>query len=154
MSESIGSCFTVTYEGFAVELASPVDVAPGSNGHDPIPELSVKAKAIWDTGAMVTAITPAVAKRLNLKTVSITEIATPSGTKECSQYLVDILLPNMVRANSITVVEAIPSSCDVLIGLDIIRAGDFAVSNYDGRTSFSFRVPSMQCFDFTKHSYQ
>ena len=37
---------------------------------------------------------------------------------------------------------------DVLIGMDIINRGDFAVSNRNGKTMFSFRIPSMSDFDF------
>ena len=39
---------------------------------------------------------------------------------------------------------------DVLIGMDIINRGDFAVSNRDGATTFSFRIPSIETFDFVK----
>ena len=37
-----------------------------------------------------------------------------------------------------------------LIGMDIINRGDFAVSNRDGATTFSFRIPSIESFDFVK----
>ena len=37
---------------------------------------------------------------------------------------------------------------DVLVGMDIINKGDFAVSNRNGATSFSFRIPSVENFDF------
>ena len=36
----------------------------------------------------------------------------------------------------------------VLIGMDIITAGDFAVSNYNGTTMFSFRIPSQKKTDY------
>ena len=34
--------------------------------------------------------------------------------------------------------------------MDIINQGDFAVSNKDGKTAFSFRLPSIECIDFVK----
>jgi hypothetical protein len=37
---------------------------------------------------------------------------------------------------------------DILIGMDIITLGDFAVSNFEGVTKFSFRVPSLSHIDF------
>ena len=37
---------------------------------------------------------------------------------------------------------------EVLIGMDIINRGDFAVTNRDGRTKFSFRIPSQADIDF------
>ena len=39
---------------------------------------------------------------------------------------------------------------DVLIGMDIINLGDFAVSNHNGKTTFSFRMPSVDEIIFTK----
>ena len=39
---------------------------------------------------------------------------------------------------------------DVLIGMDIISKGDFAVSNYNGKTQFSFRLPSQEDVDYKK----
>jgi hypothetical protein len=34
-----------------------------------------------------------------------------------------------------------PGNTGILIGMDIIRIGDFAVCNADGKTSFSFAMP-------------
>ena len=39
---------------------------------------------------------------------------------------------------------------DMLIGMDVMNLGDFAVTNKDGRTVFSFRIPSCRCIDFVK----
>ncbi|MBI2623199.1 MAG: hypothetical protein HYW65_01315 [Candidatus Liptonbacteria bacterium] len=36
----------------------------------------------------------------------------------------------------------------LLIGMDIISMGDFAVTHADGKTTLSFRVPSMTEIDF------
>jgi hypothetical protein len=48
------------------------------------------------------------------------------------------------------VTEADLKDADLLIGMDIIRSGDFAVSNYQNRTIFSFRCPSLEEIDFQK----
>lgn len=39
---------------------------------------------------------------------------------------------------------------DVLIGMNIISLGDLSVTNYEGKTVFSFRVPSQGCTDYVK----
>src|SRR3972149_10734968 len=39
-------------------------------------------------------------------------------------------------------------SCDILIGMDLITLGDFAITNKDGQTMFSFRHPSLGHIDF------
>jgi hypothetical protein len=50
------------------------------------------------------------------------------------------------------VLEGIPNGCDMLIGMDVINLGDFAVTNYNGRTMFSFRMPSADRIDFVRLS--
>ena len=37
---------------------------------------------------------------------------------------------------------------DLLIGMDIISMGDFAVSNHAGKLVFTFRVPSIKTTDY------
>jgi uncharacterized protein YchJ len=37
--------------------------------------------------------------------------------------------------------------------MDVIAQGDLAVTNFNGHTTFSFRMPSMDEIDFVKHSY-
>ena len=37
----------------------------------------------------------------------------------------------------------------MLVGMDIIGLGDFAVSNFQDRTAFSFRMPSQEEIDLT-----
>lgn len=46
--------------------------------------------------------------------------------------------------------EAALKDCDMLIGMDIISQGDFALTNRDGRTVFSFQIPSTHLYDFVK----
>lgn len=38
----------------------------------------------------------------------------------------------------------------VLIGMDLITLGDFAVTNKNGQTCFSFRYPSSEWIDFSE----
>ena len=37
---------------------------------------------------------------------------------------------------------------DAIFGMDIISLGDFAITNQNGQTTFSFRVPSSQTIEF------
>jgi predicted aspartyl protease len=110
--------------------------------------------ALWDTGASNSLIRPEVAQKLHLLPVSMTTINTPTSKNEISPvYSVNLYLPNMVRVQNVQVLEGIPSGCDMLIGMDIIGLGDFAVTNFNGKTVFSFRMPSMTTIDFVNHSY-
>jgi hypothetical protein len=37
-----------------------------------------------------------------------------------------------------------------IIGMDIIRRGDFAITNANGKTKMSFRMPSLKAIDFVE----
>ncbi len=37
---------------------------------------------------------------------------------------------------------------DIIIGMDILTQGDFSITNLDGRTVCSFRIPSQYLVDF------
>ncbi len=111
--------------------------------------------AIWDTGAEGSVITKKVAQELGLKTLGIVEAYTAGGPTITNKYLIYIWLPNKVMVPNLLVIEGeIAGQCEVLIGMDIISKGDFAVTNYNGKTVFTFRVPSVGCIDFVKYSYQ
>ena len=105
--------------------------------------------AVWDTGATATVITNRVVAECGLKETGMTEVHGVHGSETKPTYLVNIFLPNRVRMVDLKVAEApLAGDADVLIGMDIIGSGDFAVSSYQGKTSFSFRMPSMQQIDF------
>ena len=65
-------------------------------------------------------------------------------------FRVDLLLYNNVQLEGVRVGLVHVREIDVIIGMDIINRGDFAVSNRNGATSFSFRIPSIADFDFVK----
>jgi len=111
--------------------------------------------SIWDTGATGSVITKKIVQEFDLKPAGMVEVHTASDTKMANTYLVNIWLPNKVLVYNLVVIEGkIVGQCEVLIGMDIISKGDFAVTNYNGRTVFTFRFPSVGCIDFVKYSYQ
>ena len=65
-------------------------------------------------------------------------------------YFIDIILNNEVVFNNWKVMGSKigAQGIDILIGMDIISKGDFAISNYNGKTQFSFRLPSQQDVDY------
>ena len=80
------------------------------------------------------------------------DVHTAQGSHRTETYLVGIILPNKVAFPSVKVSKGNVHGFDVLIGMDIIGSGDFAVTNKDGKTVFSFRTPSMGVIDFVKDS--
>ncbi|MBI4382812.1 MAG: SEC-C domain-containing protein [Nitrospinae bacterium] len=72
------------------------------------------------------------------------------GTKHVPLYKMCIYIPNGVYFDSVHVTEGEIAGGDVLIGMDIISKGDFAVTNKENTTVFSFRIPSLEHIDFTQ----
>ena len=57
-------------------------------------------------------------------------------------YIVDIGLPNRVLFTNMNVSEGLlQGHYDVIIGMDIIQAGDFSIANANGLTTFSYCCP-------------
>ena len=108
-------------------------------------------KAVWDTGAMGTSISRALAEELRLDKSGEIEITGVTGTALCSKYLVSLHLMNGIVIPELEVSDCEGNiGCDVLIGMDVITLGDFAISNIGNQTSFSFRIPSLQCTNYTQ----
>ena len=67
-------------------------------------------------------------------------------------FLIDVLLPNTVWCRSVRVALSNLSSSEILIGMDIIGQGDFAVTNVGGQTKFTFQIPSVADIDFVQEA--
>ncbi|HEY3307227.1 MAG TPA: retroviral-like aspartic protease family protein [Desulfuromonadaceae bacterium] len=145
--------FTIAHNGRASVIQSKVHVAeafdPNNHPHPPFKEYI----AIWDTGATGTVITEKVATECGLLPISMCRVETAGGTRDSSVYLVNIRLPNGVGIPNLRVTEAtLNGAADILIGMDIIGVGDFAITNKDGKTVCSYRIPSIECIDFVKRT--
>lgn len=142
--------FTITYDGRSNLLASDVAITAAFDPQQPPKQPLPVFKAIWDTGATNSAITSNVIDQCGLKATGMTVVDTAQGTTTTETFLVGIVLPNKVVFPEVRVSKGVLRGPDVLIGMDIIGAGDFAVTNKDGKTVFSFRMPSTECIDFVK----
>ena len=91
--------------------------------------------AIWDTGATHTNVTTRVVRECGLVPTGVAEVTGVHGTQRTNVYLIDVYLPNRVVVGGVGAVEtpSLPEVDDVLIGMDIIGLGDFAVSNFQGQ---------------------
>ena len=101
----------------------------------------VVVKAIWDTGAYGSVISPRVAEELGLMPVGVKPIQTANGTYEAYAYVVDVMLPNNLVIRGVEVSESDLKVCDALIGMDIISMGDMKITNKP-TTKFIFRIPA------------
>ena len=107
----------------------------------------------WDTGASRSSISQRIVDDLNIIPVGNTNIGTANGMVTVNTYFVDFGLPNGVTVKNVLVSCAnLGSDIDILIGMDIIKHGDFAITNTNSKTTFSFRTPSIQEIDYVKES--
>ena len=108
--------------------------------------------ALWDTGATGTCISTAVAQALAMVPTGKMNINTPAGSKVVNTYLLDITLPNNVGVKDVQVCDSDIGNqgIDMLLGMDVILLGDFSVSSFGGKTTFTFRTPSKQKTDYVQ----
>ena len=80
----------------------------------------------------------------------MTKVSTVGGVITSPVYLISVLLPNNVGFPSLRVTLGNFTGGDVLIGMDVMGQGDFCVTNFRGKTTFSFRIPSLEEIDLRK----
>jgi predicted aspartyl protease len=110
-----------------------------------LPQKKIRVKALWDTGAMLSAITPEVAQELNLIPFNRMTVNGINNTSIADLTKVSIKLPNLIEVKNTNVIVCnLVKDVDLLIGMDIIRLGDFSISNGEGKTLFTFTMPPLE----------
>ena len=104
--------------------------------------------ALWDTGATASVITEAVASALELVQEGSSRVFHAQGSAIVPIYFVNLGLPNGVTVEGVKVSQGSFLGCDVVIGMDIMNQCDFAMTNRNGKTVFSFQMPSVNHIDF------
>lgn len=107
--------------------------------------------AMWDTGATNSMISPSVVDMCGLEPHGTTEVTQANDDYTAEIYTVNIELPNELVLENVQVAKADLTDIDVLIGMDIIGLGDFAISHPYGKTKLSFRFPSVSDLDFARY---
>jgi hypothetical protein len=144
-----GQSFTYSAQGLLRSLISQVWVGPAFVTGTQTPPVK-QYMGIWDTGATSSVITEKIVTECGLKQIGITEAHGADGKYLAEVYLISLSLPNAVGWASITVTKGkLGPGCDMLVGMDVIGQGDFAVTNHRGQTCFSYRYPSAEKIDFT-----
>jgi len=96
-------------------------------------------------------VTQRVVDDLGLLAEGYTKVLHVGGMEEnVPQFQINLAVFVDLHFPGVEVVTGQLAGCDVIIGMDIINRGDFAVSNKNGATAFSFRIPSVEDFDFVK----
>lgn len=140
----------LTHRGRGIERAikTPVVVKNLITGEELV------TYGVWDTGATCSVITSEAAKKLTLATVSMMEVSGVHGKEIVPVYDVQLTLNNQNISLRVRVTEGKAVSfsqegdADILIGMDIITRGDFCISNFNGQTVMTFRIPSLTTIDY------
>lgn len=122
------------------KICPPVDFAIGEMPS----KVYTSQNAMWDTGATNTLISPKIVKALGLKPFGKSGISSANGIVETNTYLVHVGIPSGSVVTNILALEDENDDYEVVIGMDIISRGDFAFSNHEGHSTFSFRIPSQE----------
>lgn len=107
---------------------------------------------LWDTGATGTVISKNVVDALNLKPISKAKVFHADGESIVNVYAINVILPNQVGFKFVKATEGKLQGFDVLIGMNIITRGDFAITNVGGKTTFTFRCPSLKEIDYVQEA--
>lgn len=110
----------------------------------PTGEHVLKVKAIWDTGSTHTLITDRVVNFLRLKPTGKSEVVSLGGVSLESTYVVNLNLAENLHIDLLRTIgcKALGRDLDVLIGMDVIRRGDFILSQSNKATYFCFQLPA------------
>lgn len=107
----------------------------------------MEVKALWDTGATHSAVSDRLATHLNLPLEDFVTVFTAAGIHRTPIYPIRLCLSN--KAAVFEELEAVEFSyseedgCDFIIGMDVMTQGDLSITNFEGKTVLSFRIPSL-----------
>ena len=108
--------------------------------------------ALWDTGATICMVSQAVVDACGLVEVGATAVSHAMGTsQQVAIYYISLRLPSGIEFDEVRAIKGVlPEDLQLVIGMNVINQGDFAVTNRNGRTVSTFRTPSIARYDFVK----
>ena len=149
------NAFTKVHDGIAPNIFTNAGIcalspSKESESLEPEDERFQWRKALWDTGATQSCISDRLAGSLGLEMVGFVEIGSAVGVHNVPFYHAHFLLPNRLVFHDMELIQFTytDDDCDLIIGMDIMTQGDLALTNFEGRTVFSFRIPSLHTVDF------
>jgi len=149
---------TTKSTGRAAKLITPISVSQAfdpAKAPQPLPN-RIETSALWDTGATGSVISAELAKSIGLVPVGRVNVNHAGGASPSPTYLVNFTLPNQVTmtGNLVTEFPSLPGDFSVIVGMDVITFGDFAVTNVGGKTWMSFRMPSCVAIDYVAEAHR
>ena len=135
------TALTYTHSGLVDAILTPVDLF--SDLYDDI--TSYSTNALWDTGAMLSVVSPEIAKKLNLDIVDTIQIVGINGESLAEVSVISLRFPNGATIKDIRVaICSMSPENEMIIGMDVITQMDIAITNGGGQTQFSFAIPPFE----------
>jgi predicted aspartyl protease len=136
---------TMSYNGLSNRIIIPVLVTNDRG-------MSKEFPGLIDTGATNTCVSLELASELGLVSIGVTESGTAGGKTQVNVYIADLSLcqgrvhfpKHKILSANLTEQPGV----EMLIGMDILIRGDFALTHQNGKTVASFRIPSLVTYDF------
>lgn len=141
--------YTKHYESLSGEITTPAYIFPKFEEGTLPPLKFYTENAAWDTGAECSIISPYLAQSLNLKSIGKVE-ARGVGHGRGELCEIAVALPNGKVIHDLQVYCLDIEDYDILLGMDVINQCDFAITNQNGKTTFSFQSPSSTTIDFSE----
>jgi hypothetical protein len=147
---------TIKFKGLSDRIITNLSI---SNAFDPTKPPTpqphfFETTALWDTGASKSVITKATANSLDLTPTGEIQLQHAGGSDLVNTYVVNFFLPNKVGIAGIVVCECkdLSNNVGAIIGMDIIRMGDFSITNVNKQTMMSYRFPSIESIDYVDYA--
>ncbi len=144
----LAKAFTQRYNGITDALKTECVVYPAFDPKTQAQPNGCTINCLWDTGATRSVISARLVSVLRLKPIGKVTICHAQGQTDVNTYLINIVLTNNISVTFLQVSEGVLSGFDMLIGMDIISQGDFALTCSEGKTVFSFQTPSTHEVDY------
>lgn len=153
MQKPAFTAFTLVASGGRLrEIISDAEISlPFDPKVDTVHPAHFPIKALWDTGATNCAITKKIADQIGLSPTGQAEVHHANGVTLEDTYLINVALPNRIEVPLVKATECKSAGTfDLIIGMDIITMGDFAVTNEGGISVVSYRYPALKHIDYVK----
>ena len=143
--------FTVAFDRKVGVLKTPIGIYTTKDFNKSFKGIKKAYSALWDTGSNISVISADLASKMRLEPVGTMNVETAGGKIIMNKYIISVSLPNHLNIENIMISSGnLGEGVDILIGMDIITLGDFSITNYNNKTIFSFRFPSVKEIDFVK----
>lgn len=137
--------FSQSFDDRADLIITPVEISNAGSLE------RIQTKALWDTGSNISCIISELAGILGLQpkaSASLTHVGNKEGRSLRNAYLIDIFLTENISYKSIMTSEisdqdGVYGEYGIVIGMDIIKTGNFILENISGKTKMYFRTSNL-----------